>query len=486
VTETTATRGFGSRIASDSFVYGLGGIANQAVAILLVPIYARVLGPSGVGVTGVLNSIISLSLMLVGLALPQAFFRWYLREAADHVERAHILRTTLAIRIAASLAGFAIVLLAAVPLTAVLYGGDNLLVFALAAPVVLFDSFNGIPLSFLRAERRPRNYVAISLARAITGTVLILVLVVTLGFGVVGVSLGATIAAALSAAIGAWVLWRAGVWRPVIDRDLSRAMLAFALPLVPAAVAGWTLNLADRPMLQVITGSEAIVGVYTLGYTGGLVINALAIQPFTLAWGAAFWEISRSDDAPRIFARTLTWFLAIASAAALFLSAIGTDVIRLLFPPDFEASRYIVPFSAFAFVLYGAYTVLATGLNIVGRTGIIATTMIAVAGVALVMNLLFIPLLGMYGAAISTVVGYGLLAILVGWQSQKRYPVPWQILRAVVIFGLAVMLSALALLGPDNPLWRVGTILIYPPILVGTGIVRPTQARQLLSVLLRR
>ena len=483
---TTATRGFGSRIASDSFVYGLGGIANQAVAILLVPIYARVLGPSGVGVTGVLNSIISLSLMLVGLALPQAFFRWYLREAADHVERAHILRTTLAIRIAASLAGFAIVLLAAVPLTAVLYGGDNLLVFALAAPVVLFDSFNGIPLSFLRAERRPRNYVAISLARAITGTVLILVLVVTLGFGVVGVSLGATIAAALSAAIGAWVLWRAGVWRPVIDRDLSRAMLAFALPLVPAAVAGWTLNLADRPMLQVITGSEAIVGVYTLGYTGGLVINALAIQPFTLAWGAAFWEISRSDDAPRIFARTLTWFLAIASAAALFLSAIGTDVIRLLFPPDFEASRYIVPFSAFAFVLYGAYTVLATGLNIVGRTGIIATTMIAVAGVALVMNLLFIPLLGMYGAAISTVVGYGLLAILVGWQSQKRYPVPWQILRAVVIFGLAVMLSALALLGPDNPLWRVGTILIYPPILVGTGIVRPTQARQLLSVLLRR
>ena len=111
--------------------------------------------------------------MLVGLALPQAFFRWYLREAADHIERAHILRTTLAVRIAASLAGFALVLLAAVPLTAVLYGGENLLVFALVAPIVLFDSFNGIPLSFLRAERRPRDYVAISLTRAITGTVLI-------------------------------------------------------------------------------------------------------------------------------------------------------------------------------------------------------------------------------------------------------------------------------------------------------------------------
>ena len=73
-----------------------------------------------------------------------------------------------------------------------------------------------------------------------------------------------------------------------------------------------------------------------------------------------------------------------------------------------------------------------------------------------------------------------------GWQSQKLYPVPWQLGRAVVILGLAAALSALALLGPDHTLWRVGAVLLYPPILVGTGIVRPTQARQLLHVILRR
>ena len=486
VREPGAGRGFGGRIANDAFVYGLGGIANQAVAILLVPIYARVLGAPGVGVTGVLNSIISLSLMLVGLALPQAFFRWYLREAADRDGRAHVLRTTLAIRIAASLAGFALVLLAAVPLTALFYGGENLLVFALAAPIVLFDTFNTIPLSFLRAERRPRDYIVITMTRAVIGTVLILTLVVALKFGVVGVALGAAIAAALSAAIGAWVLWRSGMWRPVVDADLSRAMLTFALPLVPAAVAGWMLNLADRPLLQVFTGDQDLVGVYTLGYTAGLVINALVIQPFTLTWSATFWDISNSDDAPRTFARTLTWFLALASAVALLLSAIGTDVIRLLFESEFEDARYIVPFSAFAFVLYGAYTIVATGLSVVGRSGIVATTMLVAAGVALGLNLVLIPLLGMYGAAITTVVGYALLAILAGWRSQRHYPVPWQLLRAVVILGLAAALSALALLGPDNPLWRIGAILLYPPILIGTGIVRPTQARQLLRVLRRR
>ena len=186
VSATRSVTGFGRRIASDSFVYGLGGIANQAVAILLVPIYARVLGSAGVGITGVLNSMVSLSLMVVGLALPQAFFRWYLRESTTDSERAHVLGTTLAIRVAASLAGFAVVLLAAVPLTALLYDGEHLLVFALVAPIVLFDSFNGVPLSFLRAERRPRDYIIITITRAVSGSVLIVMLVAVLRVGVIG------------------------------------------------------------------------------------------------------------------------------------------------------------------------------------------------------------------------------------------------------------------------------------------------------------
>jgi O-antigen/teichoic acid export membrane protein len=479
-------RGFGSRLAGDTLVYGLGGIANQAVAILLVPVYARVLGSAGVGVTGVLNSTISLSLMVVGLALPQAFFRWYLREATSREERAAVLGTTLAIRIAASLAGFALVLLAAIPLTESLYGGDHLLVFALAAPIILFDTFNGVPLSFLRAERRPRDYIVISITRAVTGTVLIVFLVAIFGIGVVGVPLGAAIAAAFSAAIGTTALWRADMLRLVFDRELARAMLAYSLPLVPAAVAGWALNLGDRPLLQAITGSAAVVGVYTMGYTAGLVINALAIQPFSLAWSAAFWEISRSDDAPSTYARSLTWFLAIASAAALFLSVIGTDVLRLLVGAEFEDSRYIVPFTAFAFVLYGAYTIGATGLSIVGRSGLVATSLLVAAGVAVILNLVLIPMLGMYGAAISTVAGYGLLALLAGWQSQRHYPVPWQLGRAAAILGLSAGLSALALVGPDHTLWRLGCLLLYPPILIGAGMVRPTQARQLLRALWRR
>ena len=483
---TAPIRGFGARLAGDSLVYGIGGMANQAVAVLLVPIYARALGPEGVGITGVLNSTISLGLMLVGLALPQAFFRWYLRESTTHAERAHVLGTTLAIRLAASLLGLALLLLAAVPLTGALYGGEHLLVFALAAPIVMFDSFNALPLSFLRAERRPRDYVVISITRAVVGTILILGLVVVARAGVVGVSIGSAVAAAASAAIGCVALARSGMLRVVPDPALARTMLSFALPFVPAGIASWVLNLSDRPLLQAMTGSSETVGVYTLGYTAGLVINALVIQPFSLAWGAAFWEVSRSEDAPRTFARSLTWFLAIAAGMALLLSAAATDILRVLVGPAFEQSRYIVPFSAFSFVLYGAYTIGATGLSVVGRSGVVAVTMGIAAAACLILNLVLIPPLGMFGAAISTIIGYLLLATLTGRASQRHYPVPWQIGRASAILLVAGGLSALALIGPDHVLWRLGCLVLYVPILLGTGIVRASQGRQLFEAIRRR
>lgn len=477
--------GFGMRLAGDSVVYGLGGMANQAVAVLLVPIYARQLGAEGVGIAGVLNSTISLALMFVGLALPQAFFRWYLREATTARDRAWVLSTTLGVRLAASLGGFALVLAGSIPITQALYGGEHLLVFALAAPIVLFDSFNAIPLSFLRAERKPRDYVVISISRAVLGTILILSFVVAAQMGVVGVALGGAIAAAVSVVIGVWALARAGLLRVTVDWPLTRAMLSFAMPLVPAAMAGWVLNLADRPLLQAMTGDRAVVGVYTMGYTAGLVINALAIQPFTLAWSAAYWEVSRDDDAPRTFARALTWFLAIAAGVALLLSGMGTDALRLLVGPQFEESRYIVPFSAFAYVLYGAYTIGASGLSVVGRSGKVASTMAVAAVATLVLNLILIPIIGMYGAAIATVSGYLLLAIVAGVVSQHYYPVAWELGRAITILLIAAALSAAALLGPDHVLWRIGCVLAYVPILLGLGIVKISQGRVLLSALRR-
>ncbi len=479
--QPSTTAGALRRLVSDSAAYGLGGTANQAVAILLVPIYARVLGPSGTGIIAIVNTTLSLALMVASLALPQAFFRWYLQESEDDQQRAHVLATTMAVRLVASVAGALIMVALVIPLVYLLYGDGSLLpIFLLIGPILFFDSVLQIPLSFLRAQRRPRSYVLITITRASLGSLLIVVLVVVARLGIAGVVIGSAIAAAVAAGVALVSLRREGLLRLNWDGALVRSMLLFSLPLVPAAAAGWTLNLSDRYILQAFTDA-ASVGVYSTGYTVGLVINALAVQPFTLSWSAAYWEMGNRDGAPLLFSRVMTAFAAAAGFLALGLSALGTDAVRILLGRPFEAARYVVPFSAFAYVIYGLYAISSTGLNLTAQTRWLPLTMGIAAVTSVILSFALIPVIGVLGAAVATLVSYGVLAILTGIMSQRYYPVPWDLPRVGAVLAIGLGLAAIALLGPDTILWRLAAFLAYVPLIFALRIVRLSDVRAVLK-----
>ena len=468
----TGTPRFGRRLISDSAIYGVGGVANQALNIILVPIYARALGPDRYGVISVVNATLSLSIMIATLALPQAFFRWYLKEAETDPDRLNVLRSSMSLRLIVSTAFAMLIVAGSFVLQAILLGdADNaLLLLALVGPIVLFDTLNQMPLAYLRAHRRPGPYAILGFSRAIVGSLLIIVFVLPLRLGVLGVVLGSLGSAALTTSAGLLVLLRAGALTVGWNPPLVRSMLAFSLPLVPASVAGWTLNLSDRYVVRAFEGFGA-AGLYSAGYTAGQVVNALAIAPFTLAWGAAFWDLTRQEGGQRSISRVLTLFAVTASAAALFLSAFGTDAIRLLLGARFEASRYVVPFSAFAYVLYGMFTIGSTGLSIVGRTRLVLVAMGLAAVANLGANLILVPAFGFMGAAFSTLGGYALLAVVGSWLSQRQYPVPWDLRRAVSALVIGFVLGEAAVLGPDMLAWRLLCFAAYLPTLLALRVI---------------
>lgn len=475
-----------SRLVSESAIYGLGAAASQVVGIILIPIYARELGAANYGVLAILNTTISLSSVIAGLALADAFIRTYLKDATSPAERRRVLATSVSLRVVISATASVVLVALSEPLAAVVLGDSTASdMLVLVGGIVFFDTYTVIPLSYLRAERRPLVYAAMALTRAALGSVLILVLVVGAGLGVRGALIGSLGSAVVTSAIGTGVLLRADL-RPRWDGALIVAMLAFSLPLVPAATASWSLRLVDRFLLQAFEGSEA-VGIYAAGYTIGLAVNVFAIQPFTLMWASARWDIYREQTrAPQIFAKVATGFTIAGSLAALGAAAFATDVVRLLLTPEFEPARYVVPFSAFSAVLYGLYTLAGTGLTVEGKTVWIATIFGAAAALNIGLNLVLIPAFGLMGAAYSTILGYAALAVATGAMSQRYYRIPWQLVRTGGALGIGFGLGLGALLGPDDPLWRVACFAAYLPILFLLRIIGPGDIRTVRASLPRR
>lgn len=470
------------RLLSESAVYGLGGVANQALGIILVPIYARQLGSEGYGTVALLTTTLSTATLIATLAMPQAFFRAYLREASGDDARRGVLATTLGLRLVASVAALILLLALAAPLAGLILGnaGDWVLM-AVIGVVVLFDTLNIVPLSYLRAERRPLPYAVLGFGRALAGGVLIVGLVVVGDLGPLGVVLGSAAAALLAAAAGYMLLGRIGRLRMAFDRTLVRRMLAFGLPLVPASLAGWALNLSDRYLVNAFDGREA-VGIYAAGYTVGLALNALVIAPFGLAWGAAYWEIARRDDAPRVISRVLTGFAALASFIALGLSALATDAFRILLTPEFEPGRFVTPFSAFGLVGLGIFTILTTGINLAGRTRRLPLIMGSAALANIGLNLVLIPSVGYLGAAASSLLSYWLLAAIGGFSSHRVYPVAWEVGRVALAVGIGMALAAASVIGPDHVAWRLACIAAYPALVIGFGIVPRRYASELIGL----
>jgi len=469
------------RFMGETAVYGLGGMVSQALGIVLVPFYARELGVANYGVTSIINTTLTLGLAIAGLALPNSFFRYYLREASDRSGRAAVLETALGLRMVASVVGLAVFAGLAFPLATLLFGDAEMTPLLLAVAVIIFlDSLNTLPLSVLRAEHEAARYAALAFSRAVVGTVLILYLVVFAKLGVAGVVFGSLASAGITTFVGYAMLALQGRLRPRLERSTTRGMLAFSLPMVPAALAAWGLNISDRYVVAAVAGQQA-VGVYSAGYTVGLVVNAFVVSPFALAWAASYWEIAGGERPGPVFARLLTIFVAGASAVALALSALGTDGIRILLGDDFAAGRYVVPFSAFAYVLYGVYTITASGLQIQSQTRWLPITMGAAAAANVAGNLVLVPLVGLMGAAYVNLASYALLAIMTGYVSQRVYPVPWRLGAAGGAFLLAFALAEAAILGPDSLPWRLFCCLVYPPLLVVLRIVRVGELRQTLA-----
>jgi O-antigen/teichoic acid export membrane protein len=135
--------------------------------------------------------------------------------------------------------------------------------------------------------------------------------------------------------------------------------------------------------------------------------------------------------------------------SAAGLSVLAPHLLQLLSNADFvKASYVIVPLVAVATILQGLSMFCSMILRLHKNTRAIAGALVTSASIHLILNFILIPLMGIVGGAISTIIGYTIDLALVGWLSWKASPfaLPW---RAMAVFAIAavVMMPIVAWVG---------------------------------------
>jgi len=265
------------------------------------------------------------------------------------------------------------------------------------------------------------------------------------------------------------------------DRGLFRAMNRFGMPLVPAQLAIWTLNFADRVFIAKFKG-QTEVGHYSIGVRIASA-TLLLLTAFRLAWPAFAYSIEDENEARRTYGYVLTYVIFVTCWVSLSLALLAPWVVRLLTSrPEFYSGSRVVGLLSFSAVAWGAYTVVAIGI---GRARFTQFNWV-VSGAAAVINFALcfalVPPYGMIGAGIATAASMGAMFGLMAIHAQRVYPVPYQWRRVAIVGGSSIAIAALgrSLHLPLAP--SLVLALAYPLILLPLGFYLPAERRRLLAV----
>jgi O-antigen/teichoic acid export membrane protein len=128
-------------------------------------------------------------------------------------------------------------------------------------------------------------------------------------------------------------------------------------------------------------------------------------------------------------------------------------------------------------IAYGAYYIVATGINLSGRTMHIGWTTVVAALLNIVLNVLLIPSLGFVGAALAGLVANVMAVGLIYSQAQRLYRLPYDLPRAGLLAAAGALCLAAATLLHGSGLaldvaLRIALVLAFAGALVLLGVVR--------------
>jgi O-antigen/teichoic acid export membrane protein len=461
------------RLGKHSAIYGLGGLVQRILAVLLLPVYTRFLSPSDYGAVETLIALTTVLVITLRLGITSAFFRFYF-DSPEPEQRRLVLRTSFWFTMAMSTAGLLAGLLLAGEISTLLFGSADDAELVMAAFVGLWAQMNYEQLtSLFRVEERSVAFVTASLANIALTIGATLLLVVALDKGPVGVIVGNFTGTLLVYA--ALVGYRREQLGLQLDRGLLREMNRFGVPLVPTALFLWATNFSDRFFLVKLADTEE-VGLYSVGVRIASAM-ALLLTAFRTAWPAFAYSIEDDREARRTYAFVLTYLVLIASWVATGLALLSPWLVDWIAAPAFEESSRVVGPLSFAVVAFAGYVVVAIGVGRARRTQFNWVVTGAAAAVNVVLNLVLIPPYGMMGAAVATIVAYATMFAGMAWWAQRIYPVPYQWRRVVTAGLVGVALVVAGKLLDANLAVALALALAYPLTLLPFGFYLPAERR---------
>ena len=206
--------------------------------------------------------------------------------------------------------------------------------------------------------------------------------------------------------------------KPTFKKEHFIFCLTLGLPLILHNLSHIVLTSSDRMMIEKFIGLEE-TGIYGFTYTIGTILSTAA-GAFGSAWVPWYFERLKREkyDEIKLYSKNYLDFFTLVTVGFIFISP---EIVRFMGSTDYWIGKYFL-----LWIIFGCYFIFLYSFPVnyefyVKKTNYIALGTSLSAVINLVLNYIFIPTYGSFGAALTTLASYFFLFVFHETIARKKF-----------------------------------------------------------------
>jgi len=417
-------------VGKQTFLYGIGNISIKIVAFLLIPVYTKFLPTRDVGIIALIELSEIFLIATLHLGVYQGLWR-YLPDCESDSSKSLIS------------SGFWGVLVTDLLILTVLYFllDKVLYMFGLGMEyiglfrIMLFNVFMYIGIQYTlqlwRYEQKVVRYIIVAFIQLVGIVSLIIMFVIKMNYGILGVLLGKTLVLVPLFLFMTFTLVRNNFFLPSVKLFIKQ--IKFGLPLVIVGISTPILTMSDRYFLNMFVSLDQ-VGIYNIVYKFAMLINMFLVVPLGMGLNPIMYRLGLRRENHDFFRDIMFYYGVVGGVMMLSIVFFSPAVIEIITTPEYLVAVGIIPLVTLGYYINGFKTFFTLNIALKDRTSQVALVAIFGIIINLLLNYFLVKYFYIKGAALSTLLSYLAVTVLMFLVSNRSNQIDWNLYRIGKLF----------------------------------------------------
>lgn len=422
------------QFAKTTIIIFFGKVCTQLISFFLLPLYTAYLATEEYGIVDLIQTYVTLFVPIITMELEMSIFRYLIDSRGKEKDTKTLISNDFYVLfislIIFSILYFIITGFISIPFRFIIW--IDIIVCVLSG-------------NFLQVARGFGQTLDFSISCILTGFTTVISNIFLICY--VGMQAeGMIISMALANFVCSLYLFirlklRSKIDFKLVDHKLLKEMYKYSIPLVPNGISWWIVNVSDRSIVSFVLGASAN-GLYAISNKFPTIISSLT-GIFNLSWSESASLHINSPDRDEFFSDISNTVMKLFVALGVGMIACMPFVFPIMINSKYNGAYNYIPPLVLATVFNVAICLYSQIYLAKKMSKQVASTTIMGAIINILINVVFIKIIGLYAACISTAISYFIMFFYRHIDLKKYMNIQYEkgfFLKSFLIFVFAISL----------------------------------------------